>query len=99
MPKLKPDAIDAARREFPDWTVDADGMARELTFADFKDAFAFMTEVAAAADRADHHPEWSNVYNRVSIQLSTHDVDGLTERDIALAREVERAAARFQVAA
>ena len=99
MPKLRPDAIEVARREFSDWTVDADGMSRELKFANFKEAFAFMTEVAAAADRADHHPEWSNVYNEVSIQLTTHDADGLTEKDTALAREIERALQHFRVAA
>ena len=79
----------------PLWTLDADGkgIRRSLRFADFNAAFGFMARVALAAERADHHPEWSNVYNRVDIRLSTHDAGGLTERDFALAAFVDAAAA------
>jgi 4a-hydroxytetrahydrobiopterin dehydratase len=79
----------------PLWTLDADGkgIRRSLRFADFNAAFGFMARVALAAERADHHPEWSNVYNRVEIRLSTHDAGGLTERDFALAAFVDAAAA------
>ena len=57
--------------------------------ADFNQAWGFMTRVALAADKADHHPEWSNVYNRVEIVLSTHDAGGLSEKDVALARFID----------
>jgi 4a-hydroxytetrahydrobiopterin dehydratase len=73
------------------WTFDAarNGIARSFTFADFSAAFAFMTRVALAAEKADHHPEWSNVWNKVDILLSTHSAGGVTAKDIALAREIE----------
>ena len=62
------------------------GDRAKFRFADFRTAFAFMTRVALAAERADHHPEWSNVYNRVDVRLTTHDAGGLTGRDFALRR-------------
>lgn len=78
----------------PDWRlVDGrDAIRRDLRFADFNAAFAFMTRVALMAEKLDHHPEWFNVYNRVEITLSTHDAGGLTARDIALARFIDAAA-------
>jgi len=66
-----------------------DAIRRALKFADFNQAWAFMTRVALAAEKADHHPEWSNVYNNVSIVLSTHDAGGLSEKDIALAKFID----------
>ena len=77
------------------WTVEPGGKAitRRFVFADFNAAFGFMTRVALHAERHDHHPEWSNVYNRVDIRLTTHDAGGLTERDFALARHCDAAAA------
>ena len=63
---------------------------RELVFADFAQAFGFMTQVALAAEQRNHHPEWSNVYNRVAIVLTTHDAGGLTSKDIDLARVADR---------
>ena len=77
-----------------DWTFDTarNGIVKRFTFADFSEAFAFMTRVALAAEKADHHPEWSNVWNRVDILLSTHDAGGVTEKDIALAKFIEQAA-------
>lgn len=85
--KLSQDAREAALTTLPDWTYDAkaDAIAREFGFKTFSEAFAFMTRVALLAEKADHHPEWSNVYNKVAIRLSTHSAGGLTERDIALA--------------
>jgi 4a-hydroxytetrahydrobiopterin dehydratase len=70
-------------------------IAREFRFADFANAFAFMTQLAIVAEQRNHHPEWFNVYNRVHITLTTHDADGLTERDIALAQYADAAYARF----
>ena len=74
------------------WAV-ADGkLHRQLTFKDFVDAFRFITGAAFEAERLQHHPEWSNVYNRVDVRLTTHDAGGLTGRDFALAAELDAAA-------
>lgn len=77
--------------DMPQWSYDADaqGIRREFSFTDFAQAFAFMTRVAILAEKADHHPEWSNVYNRVSILLTTHDAGGLSQRDIDLAKAID----------
>lgn len=82
---------DAALADLPDWTLRGDGLAitRDFRFADFGAAFGFMTRVALAAEKADHHPEWSNVYNRVHITLTTHDAGGLSVRDVAMARAID----------
>ena len=79
------------------WTHDAQrgAISRKFVFADFAQAFAFMTQIAIQAEKRDHHPEWSNVYNRVNITLTTHDVDGLSQRDIDLARYADAAFANF----
>ncbi len=66
-----------------------DAIQRSFRFADFNEAFGFMTRVAIKAEQMNHHPEWFNVYNRVEITLSTHDANGLTSRDIALARFID----------
>lgn len=81
------DALDG----LAEWDYDdgRDAISRSFTFADFKEAFAFMTQVALMAEKADHHPEWSNVYNRVDILLTTHDAGGLSERDIDLAAQID----------
>ena len=77
--------------DHPQWTHEPqrDAMIREFRFGDFSEAFAFMTRVALLAEVMDHHPEWSNVYNRVDILLTTHDAEGLSERDVALAEAIE----------
>lgn len=82
---------DALLAECPGWQLRADGkgIERAFKFGDFNAAFGFMTRVALYADKADHHPEWSNVYNRVNITLTTHDVDGLSQRDADMARAIE----------
>jgi 4a-hydroxytetrahydrobiopterin dehydratase len=69
------------------------GIARSFAFTDFGEAFAFMTRVALEAEKADHHPDWSNVWNRVDILLSTHSAGGITARDVALAASIEAIAA------
>jgi 4a-hydroxytetrahydrobiopterin dehydratase len=75
----------------PDWDYDEarDAITRAFAFADFSEAFAFMARVALIAEKADHHPEWSNVYNRVDILLTTHDAGGLSERDIEMAEAID----------
>lgn len=88
---LTPDERSAALAEFSQWkySEERDAITRQFVFADFATAFGFMTHIAIEAEKADHHPEWSNVYNRVTILLTTHDANGLSERDIALARKIE----------
>ena len=79
----------------PDWGAapgDRPAILRKLVFADFNAAFGFMTRVALMADKMDHHPEWSNVYNRVEVLLTTHDAGGVTELDIKMARFIDEAA-------
>ncbi len=73
------------------WALDEDGKAirRQFAFDDFVQAFGFMTRVALLAEKADHHPEWSNVYNKVDIRLTTHDAGGLTEKDVKLAQAID----------
>jgi 4a-hydroxytetrahydrobiopterin dehydratase len=75
----------------PDWNYDAgrDAITRRLVFADFNAAFGFMARVALIAEKSDHHPEWSNVWNRVDILLTTHDAGGLSQRDIAMAQAID----------
>ena len=70
------------------WTQDGDTLHRELAFADFSEAFGFMTRVALLAEKRNHHPDWSNSWNKVSIDLTTHDAGGLTENDAALAEAI-----------
>jgi len=69
---------------------DRDAIQRQFEFADFNEAFGFMARVALAAEKLDHHPEWSNVYKTVEITLSTHDAGGVTERDVALAEAMDK---------
>lgn len=89
--KLTTAERDAALAGLPEWSLRADGLAitRRFTFADFAAAFAFMTRVALYAEKADHHPEWANVWNRVEITLTTHDAGGLSERDVKMARAID----------
>ncbi len=82
---------DAALAKLPAWTHDSGrgAITRSFKFADFSQAFAFMTRVALLAEAQDHHPEWSNVYNRVDILLTTHDAGGLSARDVKLAEAID----------
>ncbi len=81
----------AALDALDEWDYDEarDAIMRSFKFADFVEAFGFMTRVALLAEKADHHPEWSNVYNRVDILLTTHDAGGLSARDVALAEAID----------
>lgn len=80
-----------ALASLPEWQEVAgrDAIRRSLKFADFNEAWGFMTRVALAAEKADHHPEWSNVYSNVEIVLSTHDAGGVSEKDVALAKLID----------
>lgn len=87
--KLSEGAIDDAFSQLKGWTRKDDGIEKSWILSDFIQAFAFMTSVALLAEKADHHPEWSNVYNRVHIRLTTHDAGGLSKRDINLAQQID----------
>ncbi|EJL29442.1 4a-hydroxytetrahydrobiopterin dehydratase [Novosphingobium sp. AP12] len=82
---------DEALAALSGWALRQDGLAieKELKFADFNEAFGFMTRVAIYADKADHHPEWFNVYSAVRITLTTHDANGLSTRDVAMAKFID----------
>ncbi len=92
--KLTPAARAEALAGLPAWTAveGRDAIARTFTFRNFNEAFGFMTRCALVAEKMDHHPEWFNVYKTVEVTLSTHDAGGLSEKDIALARAMDRIA-------
>jgi 4a-hydroxytetrahydrobiopterin dehydratase len=83
---------EAALAELDGWQLEEgrDAITKRFTFKNFSEAFGFMSQVALAAEKADHHPEWTNVWNRVDVTLTTHSAGGLTGKDIALARAIER---------
>ncbi len=89
--QLTADELAAAMADLPQWSLVRDGLAMERKFqlANFVEAFGFMTRVAILAEKADHHPEWFNVYNKVEITLTTHDAGGLSHRDVALAKQID----------
>ena len=91
MPKLEAAEREASLAELGGWTWDAerDAISRRFKFRDFVEAFGFMTRVALAAEKANHHPDWSNSWNRVDIALTTHDAGGLTRRDVDLAKVID----------
>ena len=76
-------------KEHSDWAVHQGSLKRTLIFRNFREAFGFMTQVALLAEASNHHPDWRNVYNRVTIQLSTHDAGGITGKDIKLAGQID----------
>ncbi len=92
--KLSDAAREAFFEEFAGWRMaeDRDAVTKTFVFNDFIAAWGFMSRVAMYAEKADHHPEWFNVYNKVEITLTTHDADGLSDRDVHLARFIERTA-------
>jgi 4a-hydroxytetrahydrobiopterin dehydratase len=89
--------VEGAMAGLPDWAYDAatPAIRRSFRFADFAEAFGFMTRVALAAERADHHPNWSNGWNRVEIALTTHSEKTVTVKDFALARAIDALAGRL----
>lgn len=90
---LTDDELHAALAELPAWTLEHGKLHAEFRFADFARAFGFMSAVATEAAALDHHPEWSNVYSRVVVDLVTHDAGGVTELDVRLARRMSELAA------
>ena len=94
MAKLGATERETALKELDGWTFDAerDAIRRGFKFADFGEAFAFMTRVALAAETANHHPDWSNVWNRVDIALTTHSAGGITRKDLDLAKSIDEIA-------
>ena len=95
--KLADSEIPALLAELPGWTLQAGQLHRELRFSGFADAFAFMSAMALHSEALNHHPEWRNVYDRVVIDLHTHDAGGITELDFEWARRAQAAAARLAV--
>ncbi|WP_163265159.1 4a-hydroxytetrahydrobiopterin dehydratase [Chelativorans alearense] len=94
--KLGNKQVEEALAELEGWSLARDGAAikRRFVFANFNEAFGFMTRAALAAEKLDHHPEWSNVYKTVDVILTTHDAGGLTELDVKLAKRMNAFAAR-----
>lgn len=92
--KLSSDEIARQLQTLPEWKLDEGCLFRKLTFPDFNQAFAFMTKVALIAESINHHPDWQNVYNTVSIHLSTHDAGGITALDFEMASRISQAAGK-----
>lgn len=92
--RLTDEEVRARLAEIPGWDLVDGKLHRELRFVDFVAAFGFMTRLALIAEKSEHHPEWSNVYDRVVIDLRTHDAGGITDRDFALAAAANRLASR-----
>jgi 4a-hydroxytetrahydrobiopterin dehydratase len=95
--KLSDEERAAALAALPEWSFDAAAAAirKSFTFRDFSEAFAFMTQIALAAEKADHHPDWSNSWNKVEIALTTHSAHGLTRLDVEMAAAIDTLAARL----
>jgi 4a-hydroxytetrahydrobiopterin dehydratase len=93
--KLSSDEIAAVLNDLPNWTLDNQKLHRVFQFPDFPHAFGFMTTAAIEIEKRNHHPEWLNVYNRVTVDLSTHDAGGVTAKDVELAKLLDRIAAKL----
>jgi 4a-hydroxytetrahydrobiopterin dehydratase len=93
--KLDPEELASTLQQLPGWTVSNGKLHREFQFADFPHAIGFMTTAAVYIEKKNHHPEWFNVYNRVTVDLTTHDSGGITSNDVELARLLDQIAARL----
>lgn len=93
--KLTDAEIQAGLEKTPEWKLQAGKLHREYKFPDFAHAFGFMAVAALQIEKINHHPEWKNVYNRVTVDLTTHDAGGITSRDFCLAEILERTSRRF----
>jgi 4a-hydroxytetrahydrobiopterin dehydratase len=88
---LNPSEIEQALRGLPGWAWEGDALGKSFKFGSFREAFSFMTRVAFEAEVMDHHPDWTNVYNRVAMRLNTHDAGGkVTAKDVELARKIQQ---------
>ena len=87
--RLAPADIEERLQSLPDWALDQGKLYRHFAFSNFIEAFGFMSQVALLAETLNHHPEWSNVYNRVEVYLTTHDAGGITDLDFELAQRIE----------
>lgn len=85
---LSPDALNTALGDLPGWSVEQGKLHRQFQFPSFVEAFGFMSSVALVAESMGHHPEWFNVYNRVTVDLTTHDAGGITDLDVKLASKM-----------
>jgi 4a-hydroxytetrahydrobiopterin dehydratase len=90
--QLTADEVTDRLKDYPGWRLVDGKLHRDLAFADFVAAFGFMTQVALLAETMNHHPEWRNVYNRVTIDLTTHDVGGISDKDFVLAAKIDEVA-------
>jgi 4a-hydroxytetrahydrobiopterin dehydratase len=88
--KMTAQQVETSLKEMPGWELRNDKLHREHRFKDFVQAWGFMTQVAILAEKMDHHPEWSNVYSRVTIDLTTHEAGGISELDFELAKKIDR---------
>lgn len=95
-PKLTDTEIASALASLPGWTIAKGKLHREYKFADFTHAFGFMATAATAIEAMNHHPEWFNVWNRVTVDLTTHDSGGVSSKDIELAKKLDSFAAKLQ---
>ena len=95
MAKLNDTELEAVLESLPGWTLVNGKMHREYAFADFVHAFGFMATSAIAIEAMEHHPEWSNVWNKVTVDLTTHDLGGITSKDILLANKLEAIAQKL----
>jgi 4a-hydroxytetrahydrobiopterin dehydratase len=95
-PKLSQAEIDSALAELSGWTVTNEKLHREYKFPDFSHAFGFMATAATTIEKRNHHPEWLNIYNRVIVDLTTHDAKGITQADVDLAKLLESIARKLQ---
>jgi 4a-hydroxytetrahydrobiopterin dehydratase len=92
---LSGDELSSVLQQLKNWSVEAGKLHREYRFPDFAHAFGFMATAAVLIEKRNHHPEWLNVYNRVTVDLTTHDAGGITQKDVELARLLDSIAARF----
>lgn len=89
MEKLNEKEIDNALKNLPNWSFEKGSITKTYQFENFKQTFAFMTRIAFECELQGHHPDWENVYNRLTIKLNTHDVQGITQKDFELAQTIE----------
>ena len=96
-PQIKTNVEEQLKERLPSWEFRNNCLFKEFTFRNFVDAFSFMTAIALEAEKMDHHPDWSNVYNKVTINLNTHSAGGVTENDFILAGKIEKIYTRFGI--